>query len=135
MIVDISQTEMHGVLKHNPEAQALAKEVQQQVGDRTVALGRVMSLMARRAASRMNELLDSENEHVALKASADVLDRTPETSKTLRHQVTSLTLDSRDAKELAAALVEGARVREAFAEEAQRDIVRVEQEVSADPAA
>lgn len=122
----IRPAELSGALTHNPEAQSLAREVEKIVGDKTVALSQVVALASRNALRRVNELVESENEHVALKASSDLLDRNPETSKTFRHQVATVQFNSEDAKDLAAALVAGARVRDQFGPAADSDFIKVE---------
>ncbi|MGH8621489.1 MAG: hypothetical protein ACRET3_05055 [Burkholderiales bacterium] len=116
----------------NPEVTSILGEVDQAIHNKSVALSAVIALIARRAARKMNELIDSSNDHVALKASADILDRNPETSKMQRHTVTAFNLDSTDAKELAAALVAGAKVREKYSAITEGDFVKVNLE---DPSA
>ncbi len=85
-------------------------------------------MLSRKALGRIHQLMGSANEHVALKASSDVLDRNPETSKTFKHSVSGLILDGQDAKELAEALVAGARVKEQYRAIAEGDFVKVEAE-------
>lgn len=113
----------------NPEVTAIIGEVDQAIHNKSITLSAVIAVMARRAAGRLNQLIESPNEHVALKASADILDRNPETSKMQRHAVASFSLDSADAKELATALVAGAKVKERYAEVAAGDFVKVKLEV------
>jgi len=112
----------------NPEINAILDETDRAMADKTISLSATIAALARKAAARMGELIVSGNEHVALKASSDILDRTPETSKNLKVTNTNWNLDSADAKELAAALVQGARVKETYAEIAAGDFVRVELE-------
>jgi hypothetical protein len=113
------------MLNGNPEVKNILGEVDRAIADKSISLSKLISMMARRAASRLHELVESNNEQVALKASSEVLDRTPETSKTMKHQVTTWSLDAEDSKALAAALVEGARAKARFAEIAAGDFVRV----------
>jgi hypothetical protein len=109
----------------NPTVTSIMSEVDKAINDETVALSRVISLLGRKAVKKMGELIDSGNEHVALRASSDILDRSAETSKTLKATVTSWNLDSADAKMLAKALVEGAKVRDQFLPVAANDFVKV----------
>src|SRR5205807_583715 len=83
------------VMNNNPEVNKILSEVDRAVNDETVSLSRVIALTARKAAKRLSELVDSGNEHVALKAASDVLDRTPETSKHHKTTVTSWSLDGK----------------------------------------
>lgn len=106
----------------------IQSEVETAIADKTIALSQVVAIMSRRALQRVNGLIDSNNEHVALKASSDILDRNPETSKTMKHSVSGLILDGQDAKELAEALVIGARVKEQYRALAQGDFIKVEVE-------
>jgi len=114
------------VMNGNPEVNAILNEVDRAISDKAISLSQLIALMARKAASRVNELIGSQNEHIALKASSDILDRTPETSKTFKATITSWSLDSGDARELAKALVESARVKEQHLAIAAGDFVRVD---------
>lgn len=114
------------VMNQNPEVKNILAEVDRAINDETVSLSRVIALTARKAARRIGELVDSGNEHVALKASSDILDRTPETSKHFKTTSTSWSLDGKDAKELALALIEGARAKEKYLAIAAGDFVRVD---------
>lgn len=99
-----------GHKKANPEAIALIDEIQQRIEDKTVDLSAVVQEVSREALSEMRKLIkNSQNEAIRLKAASDILDRNPETSKTQKHAVAAFSLDSTDAKELAHALVLGAR--------------------------
>lgn len=102
-------------------------EVARAIEDKTVSLSAAVALLSRKALGRVSELMTSQNEHVALKASSDILDRNPETSKTFKASITSFNLDSNDAKELAAALVAGARVKAQYLPIAAGDFVKVEE--------
>jgi hypothetical protein len=112
----------------NSEVNQILDETDRALADKTISLSATIALLARKAADRMKDLIASSNEHVALKASSDILDRTPETSKTFKHSITSWSLDGDDAKELARALVESARVKERFSAVAAGDFVRVDLE-------
>lgn len=109
----------------HPEIVSIIGEIDHAIHDKTVALSTVIALAARRAVEKVNKLMDSQNEHISLKAASDILDRHPETSKTQKLQVTSFSLDSKDAKDIALALVRGAEVRERFAAIAEGDFVKI----------
>lgn len=110
----------------SPEVQNMIGEADRMIEDRTVQLSAAIALLARKALKKVGQLVDSNNEHVSLKASVDLLDRNPETSKIQRHQVTSFNIDHEDTKDLVAALVAGAKVREKYSDLAKGDVVRVD---------
>jgi hypothetical protein len=114
------------MLRENPEVVTIISEVDRAISDKNTSLSELIQLMARKAAQKLNSLVDSNNEHVALKAVGEVLDRTPETSRTMKHQVTSFKMESSDAAALALALVEGARAKEKFIALASGDFVKVD---------
>lgn len=115
------------VLSQNETITRVQDEVESAISDQTISLSKAISLMSREALRKVRTLIQSGNEHVALKASSDVLDRNPETSKTFKATVTHFTLDAADAKELAEALVAGARVKQEFSHLAVGDFVKVEE--------
>jgi len=104
----------------------IQNEVEAAIADETISLSKAIAILSRKAAQRMGELIGSQNEHVAVKASSDILDRNPETSKSFKHSVTGIVISPDDAKELAAALVAGARIREQYASVASSDFGKVE---------
>lgn len=112
----------------HPEVTSIIGEVDQAIHNKSIALSAVIALAARRAVDKVNKLMDSNNEHIALKAASDILDRNPETSKTQKLQMTSFSLDGQDAKDIAAALVRGAEVRERFASIGEGDFVKIDGE-------
>lgn len=112
----------------NPEVSRMIGEIDTQINDQSISLSKIIALIARRAAGKVNQLIDSQNEHIALKASSDILDRNPDTSKTIKASVTSFSLDGQDAKEIAAAMVQAARVKEQFRDIAVGNFVRVEED-------
>jgi hypothetical protein len=112
----------------NPEVNSILDETDRAIKDQTVALSKVISLLSRKAAGRMNGLIDSQNEYIALRASTDLLDRDPQSSKTMKAQITTFNMDGSDIRELAKALVAGAKTREKFAEVAAGDFVKVNTE-------
>lgn len=118
----------------NPEVRSLIGDIDTQINDQSIALSKIIATIARKAASKMNNLIDSPNEHVALKASSDMLDRNPESSKTIKASITNFSLDGQDAKEIALAMVEAARVKERFRELAAGDFVKITEEESSNGA-
>lgn len=91
-------------------------------------MSKVLELLGREAIGRIRGHMNNEDNpaSVQLKAAQDLADRSPETSKTIKHEVASISLSGQDAKEMAAALVESARSRERFSHVAEGDFVQVE---------
>ena len=111
----------------NPEIKNLLGETDRIVLDKTATLSSRVHALADRAVETLHRLVQSNNEHVALKAASDVLDRVPETSKTLKHEVRGgFALGHEEAKLLATALAAGARVREKNELLASGNVVHVE---------
>lgn len=81
----------------------------------------VIQGMSEKALERMNTLMDSNSEKIQLDAAKDILDRNPETSKTRKVQVESLSLTGRDVQSLAAALTRGAELKQLYAQAAVGD--------------
>jgi hypothetical protein len=106
--------------RRHPEIVRVINNVERQL---TPNLSEALRLLAQRAVERLGDLIESPNEYVALRASSDVLDRTPETSKSFKASITSFSLDQHDAQELAKALVAASRVHEQFAEEAKKNFL------------
>lgn len=118
-----------GHARSKPEIIALMDDIERSIHDKTVSLSSVIENVSREAVSEMRDLLNhSQNEAIRLKAASDILDRNPETSKTQKHQLSSFSLGSEDAKSLAAALVKSAEAQRLYAQAAAGDYVRIPQE-------
>lgn len=118
-----------GHARSNPEIIKLMDEIEERIHDKTVALSSVIESVSREALSEMRDLLNnSNNEAIRLKAASDILDRNPETSKTQKHQLSSFSLGSEDAKTLAAALVKSAEAQRLYGAAAVGDFVKIPQE-------
>lgn len=129
-MAQVSPGAFNVAMNMSEDGRRITSEVDRMVADKTVALSAVIQLASRRAASRMAELVESANEHVAQKAASDLLDRNPETSKTQKIQATSFSVDSNDIQVMAAAMVESARLRQAAPIEPSVDIVHVDTELA-----
>lgn len=116
----------------NPEVERVIGEVDHAIQDKTVALSQVIALLSRRAAEKMRDLMESENEHIVFKASTDILDRNPDTSKMHKSAILHAPLEQGDAQALAKALVEAAQVRERYAGIVEGDFIRVDMEETSD---
>lgn len=110
----------------NEITRRIQSDVEDAIRDDSVALSKVIAKLSRKALNKINFLIESDNEHVALKAATEVLDRNPETSKTFKATVSTFSLDTNDAKAMASAIVEAARVRERFLLQSAKDFVKVE---------
>jgi hypothetical protein len=112
---------------HNEETKRLVDSVDAKIEDQSVDMSTVLRTVGREAIKRIRQLMiASARDDIALKAAQDLADRNPETSKIQRHEVASVHMGPDEARELAAALVEGARVRERYAKAVEGDFVTVE---------
>lgn len=111
----------------NEVTRRIQSEMESKIDDEAVALTTVIQKLSRKALRNIESLMESENAHVALKASSDILDRNPETSKTFKAAITTFSVDPADAKVLAQALVEGAKVKQRFAQLAAGDYISAEE--------
>lgn len=126
-----------GSKQFQPEVKRIMDEVEQAIQDKTVDMSAVLQTVGREALLRMRGLMkDSQNEAIVVKAAADLLDRSPETSKIHKHQVAAFSVSGDDAKLLAAAMVRSAQARESSEglEAASGDFVRVPLEQHLDEA-
>lgn len=99
---------------HNLPTSKLRDDTDEMIQDESVQMSVVLQKLGREALGRVRELSRSQNEHVALKAATDILDRNAETSKVQKLDITSTQIDSKDAKALAEALVKAAEVRREY---------------------
>lgn len=105
---------------------AMMERLDRNIEERSVSMSAVIAALGQKAVERMEKLMDhGTTEQIQFQAAKDLLDRNPETSKHSKLQVDSFTIDGRDAAGLAAAMVEAARVRSAFAEEVRGDYVKL----------
>lgn len=112
---------------HNEETKRLVDSVDAKIEDQTVDMSTVLRTVGREAIKRIRQLMvASVRDDIALKAAQDLADRNPETSKVQRHEIASVHMGPEEARELAAALVEGAKVRERYAKAVEGDFVTVE---------
>lgn len=116
------------IARNTPTGRRLEAGFDDAVQERAVSLSAVIAKLSEKALMVMEEQIENgSTEEVRFKAAKDILDRNPETSKTNKVQVESFTLGSRDAKELAAALLEGRATEQKFKELESADYVRVDQ--------
>ena len=100
------------------------------VDEKLIETSALMDLLGREALSKMGGLMRfSADEQIVLRASADLMDRSPVTMKIHKAQVESFTLSGKDAKEIAAAMVESQRMRELHDAAADGDFVKIPSQV------
>jgi hypothetical protein len=102
------------------------EDIDRAIHDRTIQTSAVLEMLGRKALEKMYGLMEaSQNEAIQFKATQDLLDRSPETSKIQKHAISSFSLAGEDAKQLAAAMVQAAQIRQAFEGEVQGDYIRI----------
>lgn len=101
-------------MNNSEPVKRLAASIQQELESDAADMSKVMQRLGRMAVGRLAQLMDSGSESIALKAAIDLADRSPETQKTQRVEVASLTLSGGDAKAIAEALVESAEAQKQF---------------------
>lgn len=99
---------------HNETLSRLQDDTDEMIQDESVAMTTVLQKLGREALQRVRQLSKSQNEHVALKAATDILDRNSETSKVQKLDISTSQIESKDAKALAEALVRSAEVRRQY---------------------
>lgn len=105
-----------------PEVKAYQESLSSSVRERVVDFSATIKRLSEKALAAEEALLDgSQNEKIVFEVARDILDRNPETSKTHRLAVSSLSLTGRDVESLSRALVEGAALRQQFAVAAAGD--------------
>jgi hypothetical protein len=110
----------------NQNVQAITDKIDQMLEDETVEIGTILRKAGRRAVGKIVHTMENASSEVLqFKAAQDLADRNPETSKTQKVAVASFSLGGDDAKALAEAMAEAARVRAEFDGQVQGDVVRV----------
>lgn len=108
-------------LRSNPEARRFMESIDAATQERVIDLTAVIQRLSAKALMTVEDLMANGKDDVRLRASQDVLDRNPQTSKTHRVAVSSLSLTGRDVQTLAKALTSGAGLSEEFPEAAAGD--------------
>src|SRR4030095_7318888 len=104
----------------------LSNDIADRIMDKATEMAPLMNELGRRALAKIATLMESAGkEEVQLRAAIDLADHSPETTKTQRLDVTSLSLSGQDAKELAEVLVESARAREKFSHVAEHGLEEI----------
>lgn len=94
--------------------------------EKAVNVSQLIASLSTKAVEKVATLMEKgSSEGIQLRAAQDLLDRNPETSKTQKVQVSDLTMQDKDAKLLAAAMVEAAKLRALHAETSRRDTLAI----------
>jgi len=112
----------------NPATRRIISDVHSMIEDETVATSKVLQSLSRKALGRLATLMDSDSETIAFRAAQDLADRGPETMKTQRIQMDSLTLTGEDAKALASAMVESSKIQHDYRQVGIDGLVEVDLE-------
>jgi len=111
----------------NPGMRRIEDDIDAKIHDQTVQTSSVLQLIGREAILKLRGLMrGASSEGLQFKAAQDLADRSPETSKTIKAAIISAPLDSKDAKELAIAMVQAANARRTYASQVEGDFVRVD---------
>jgi len=116
----------------NPETRRIIGDVHSMIADETVATSKVLQTLSRKALGKLANLMDSDNENISFRAAQDLADRGPETQKTQRIQMDSLTLTGEDAKALAAAMVESSRAHIDYVDVGVHGLIEVDTDKASD---
>lgn len=102
-------------------------EMEARIEDGTVEMSQVLQELGRKAIVNMARLMESSGkDEVKLRAAVELAERSPETQKIMRAEVTSLTLSGEDAKELARAMIESRTQSEQFDHIASDGLIEVD---------
>lgn len=104
----------------------MADALRDRILDRNVDSADILSTLGREAIAKIYDKMSSDNENVSLKAAIDLADRSPEVSKVQKHEVSAgITIGNADAKMLADAMLESARLRSQYADVARDGLVEI----------
>lgn len=104
-------------------------DTQAMIENETIDISRVLQVLGRKAIGKLAHLMESgSKEDIQLRAAQDLADRNSETQKVQRHIVDQFTLSGEDAREIAKAMVESARLSQDYKHVATDGLVEVEVE-------
>lgn len=106
-----------GPVSKSPGGQAFIRDQEAKIDEKSLDTNVLLQRLSREAVLETAAIMRAgQSEANRLRAAIDLADRGPETSKIQKHQVEAITLSSKDAKELAAAMVAAAQLKQKFAE-------------------
>lgn len=116
---------------HNDETKRIVNKVDQMLEDETVQTSTLLQALGRAAIKKLHGLMTgSGKEEIQLKAAQDLADRSPETTKIQKHELSvNPQISSEEAKLLAKALIEGAQVHQDYKAITAGDYVKVDIDV------
>jgi hypothetical protein len=111
--------------RENSEVQGIVQAVDQAIAEGTVDFSKVLATLGRQAVRNIAHLMeDAQSEAIRFKAAQDLADRSPETTKVHKHEISGgLEMSSADAQNIAKALVEAARLKSTFPSAAEGDFI------------
>lgn len=114
------------LVKNSPAGQEYMETAHKILEDKTLEGSVLLDRLGRRGVEVIAHTMEEAgSEALRLKAAQDLADRSATYSKVQKHQVESFTLSGKDAKEIAAALVDASSVHTRFAHLANQDFVKV----------
>lgn len=128
-------TLLTGAASGSEKVRNLINDIDTVINDESISTSVLLQKLGRKAIGAIARSMESDNEHVALKAAIDLADRSPETSKTQKVSLESFTLDGADVKALAAAMVESAKVASTYRHAGVDGLIEIEVGPVAEPAA
>lgn len=119
----------------NPDLGRIQDALDLRIQNEAEDIAVVLRTVGREAVMEIRKVMkQGSNEKLRLEAAKDLADRSTETSKILKAQITTASLGAADAKELAAALVEAAKSQAEYRAATQGNFVRVEMGAPGAPA-
>lgn len=113
-------------LKNSEPGKNYMQQLDAKFEDSTIETSQLMTELGRKAVQKLAHLMEwSGQEAIQLRAAIDLADRSPETQKVQKHQVESFSLSGKDAKEIAAAMVQAAAVRQRFTAVENGDYIKI----------
>jgi hypothetical protein len=112
--------------RYIPLVGTLMEDIDKAMHDKSIQTSALLELIGREALIEMRDMMKtSQNAAIKFKATQDLLDRSPDTSKIHKHQVAGFSIAGEDAKQIAAALVQSAHVRAMVGDAVLGDFVRI----------
>ena len=105
---------------------SLMNEIDQKIEDKTIETSALIQVLGRKALGKMSQLMEGGSEGVQFRSAQDLLDRSPETSKTQRIETVAFSLDGEDAASLAKAMLESAKSDRDYDHVAEHGLMEVD---------
>lgn len=129
-IAGIHPVTLSGRLQTEPRMAAIASDIEHEMTAGIVDMSRVLQRLGRKALVNMEQLMDDgSKEEIRFRATQDLLDRSPETSKTQKLQLEGdFVMTQEQIETLTRALVESAEASQEYAAAADGDYVTADGE-------